>query len=234
MFVKVFSDTKRIEKLAKPLSFLLGSTELDEQIFTHLGLVKHPQPILLSGHSAHQVIIDNHTLSLIKPYVGLRPDVITGIGSKVGSIKTVLTIENLASFNEAAEYSKNPNDLLIIYVAGNPTPSLLAAYKRILYFARPTAVLHWGDIDVGGFKIAARIAATAKQEGFALSLRQMNPLEVAKNQPIMDDKKSIDTIEKLCHEFRWHDEIVGLKKHPAFQEQENINWQPNQLQSSSN
>ncbi|MEX0619128.1 MAG: Wadjet anti-phage system protein JetD domain-containing protein [Pseudohongiellaceae bacterium] len=119
----------------------------------------------------------SETIPLVRPYLGLRPDTIDDlvVGSK--PIEYLLTIENLASFNEAAQDVTNPDDLLLIYVAGNPTSALLAAYRRILKSVMPKKVMHWGDIDVGGFRIAARLADHAAEVGQKIELWRMNPAE---------------------------------------------------------
>ncbi|MCU7829591.1 MAG: DUF2220 domain-containing protein [Candidatus Thiodiazotropha sp. (ex Myrtea sp. 'scaly one' KF741663)] len=225
---QLFGDTKRIEALARPIAFLLGESEgVDkDDVFSHLGLVKHPQPTLVSGPSTCGVQSGETIIPLVQPYLGLRPDTIAGIQPGETPIRGVLTIENLASFNEAAQDPRNPADWLIIYVAGNPTPSLLAAYQRVLQSAKPISVLHWGDIDVGGFRIAARIADAACAEGYKLNLWQMNPEQVATGEGDAAGRRQIDQIEVICQAHEWRRESEGLRRHPVFQEQEVITWDP--------
>lgn len=178
---RLFGDSKRIEALSHQLAFLLGEkaeTEEDD-VFARLGLVKHPQPILLSGPPDCRIQIEGVAIPLACPYLGIRPDIIKGIVASNNPIRHVLTIENLASFNEAADCAEKARDLLIVYLAGNPTPSFLLAYNRILKCLEPAKVFHWGDIDVGGFKIAARLADSIRAIGYDLHLWRMNPLEVA-------------------------------------------------------
>jgi hypothetical protein len=164
---------------------------------------------------------------LLKPYIGLRPDRIDGLSVDSGRIQHLLTIENLASFNEAAEYSDNPDDLLIVYVAGNPTPSWLAAYRRLLKSAKPMTVMHWGDIDVGGFRIAGRIAESAITVGYSLDLWRMNAAEMRANaHSNAPGKEQITQIEQVCEKYGWNQELAGLKENPFFQEQEFIEWTP--------
>ena len=226
MSAQLFGDTKRIEALARQVAFLLGeSGGSEEDVFARLGLVKHPQPMLLSGSPSTCVQVGKETVPLIRPYLGLRPDTIESL--QVGSepIRRLLTIENLASFNEAAECTSNSTDLLLIYVAGNPTPSLLAAYSRLLESAKPLTVMHWGDIDVGGFRIAARLADSAMSAGHRLELWCMNPEESASAQNEPADKQKIDQIAVICEKYGWSSELEGLNRHPVFQEQEFIKWE---------
>lgn len=225
---ELFGDSKRIESLARPIAFLLGEFDgADDNVFSHLGLVKHPQPMLLSGAATCRVHVGDGLIPLLKPYIGLRPDKIEGLSVGSGKIKYLLTIENLASFNEAAEYSDNPDDLLLVYVAGNPTPSWLEAYRRLLISLKPTKLMHWGDIDVGGFRIAGRIAESAMDAGYSLDLWQMNPSALRaneqKNAPVKDQ---VTQIAQLCEKYGWIKELVGFEQNPVFQEQEFIEWMP--------
>lgn len=223
---RLFSDSKRIEALSRQLAFLLGEpaeTEEDD-VFARLGLVKHPQPMLLSGPPGCSIRIEGIAIPLAYPYLGFRPDTIKGLVASSDPIRRVLTIENLASFNEAADLEKNARDLLIVYLAGNPTPSFLAAYNRILSSVEPTEILHWGDIDVGGFRIAARLADSIRSIGHSLKLWRMNPLEVASGQQKTVPEKKIEEASTICEKYGWNKEAEGLRSNPVFQEQEFLDW----------
>lgn len=224
----LFGDTKRIEALSRQISFILGEqNELEEDdVFSRLGLVKHPQPMLLSGSSIYSVQLQEMLIPLAYPYLGFRPDTVYGLQNTDASIRRILTIENLASFNEAAEDRSRPSDLLLVYVAGNPTPSLLAAYNRILQSIKPSIVMHWGDIDLGGFRIAARLADSVRKVDHQLKLWQMNPLQVAPEKEVETDTKKIEAILKICQRYGWNEEFEGVSLHPAFQEQEFLAWVP--------
>ncbi len=227
--VQLFGDSKRIEALSRQIAFLLDEPEGSpddhrEDIFARLGLVKHPQPILISGPSTCQLTTKEGSTPLLRPYIGLRPDTIKKLLIGEKPIQKVLTIENLASFNEAAQDMTNPDDLIIIYVAGNPTPSLLNTYGKILESIKPVSVFHWGDIDVGGFRIASRVAERAHEMGHKLQLWKMNPAVDAKDQSVGVSDRQISMITEICNKYGWSDEAAGIRQHPVFQEQEFINW----------
>jgi len=120
--------------------------------------------------------------------------------------------------NEAAQDDSNPDDLLLIYVAGNPTPSLLDAYARIIRSISPNSLMHWGGIDVGGFRIASRLSDKAKMYGFDLDLWKMNPAKVASDKAERPNDSKIDEVLKICQRHNWIKEIAGMKQNPVFQE----------------
>lgn len=123
-------------------------------------------------------------------------------------------------------YSSPTKDLLIVYLAGNPTPSFLAAYNRILESLGSVKVLHWGDIDVGGFRIAARVADSIRSIGQSIYLWRMNPLEVASGQQRAIPNKKIIDASTICEKYGWSEEAEGLRQNPIFQEQEYLDWVP--------
>lgn len=225
---QLFGNTKRIEALARQVAFLLGNSadSDDESVFARLGLVKHPQPLLISGPPSCCIAVTEGNVPLVKPYIGLRPDTIEGVVEEKMQIRQVLTIENLASFNEAAQHLTNPSDLLIIYVAGSPTPSLLSAYKRLLGSIQPSIVRHWGDVDVGGFRIASRLAESAKLMGYQLQLWRMLSTDVPGNQSCKANDLQLNEIATICNQYGWINELERLKKAPFFQEQEFTEWTP--------
>lgn len=226
--IQLFSDSKRIEALGSQINRLMGIDNLVESdnVFAELGLVKHPQPMLIGGCPDISLATTGGKTNLIFPYTGLRPDRLVSVESSRQNINRILTIENLASFNEAAEYETNPHDLLIIYVAGNPTPSLLSAYERIIESVNPKVLMHWGDIDLGGFMIARRLAMSARKHNHELQLICMNPSTIRHNQTSNVTERKIDLISEMCSEFGWENELAGFTSHPYFQEQEIIEWTP--------
>ncbi|MEB3763419.1 Wadjet anti-phage system protein JetD domain-containing protein [Vibrio cholerae] len=228
--VQLFNDSKRIESLSHILSFLLEIEK--EDVFSNLGLVKHPQPMLISSSSSCQVLVSGILYPLAFPYSGFRPDTIEGVIKAGCKIKQILTIENLASFNEASEDKEKPENLLIIYLAGNPTPSFLEAYKRILETSHPEKISHWGDIDVGGYRIAARLDDYIKPLGYRLSLWKMNPQEVAlEQQETVPTRKQKDAI-LICKKHEWLNESEGLINNPVFKEQEFIEWEAPEIKGN--
>src|SRR6185369_3477956 len=87
----------------------------------------------------------------------------------------LLTVENLTTFHEMALRQHESPQTLVLYTGGMPSPSWKRVYK-ILLSALPVAakVLHWGDMDAGGFRIADHLAACAEQFERCLMLHSMS------------------------------------------------------------
>lgn len=203
----LFADSKRIESIGAALDVLTAESvdvpwrEI-EDVLTGLGLVKLPQPILLAG-TGRLELSDGSSFPIPQPYVGLAPQSIRGLRFDDGA-RYVLTVENLTTFHELAlEKAGKPNGL-IVYTAGMPSPAFLGAYQKLIRNLATYGGIsryHWGDIDLGGFRIAA---ALARQDASPLRLWNMDPAGFAacpSRKALSDDE--IREISRIGAQFGW-------------------------------
>jgi len=175
---RCFKDSKRIEKLVGPVDILLcGSVEAAPRepasVWEELGLFREEHPVLLAGN----VIVTRERVSacLDSPYMGLPAATVRGLKSVP---RQVMTIENLTTFHSEAKRRCN-EEVLLIYTAGMPSPAWCAMYFRLLQEVPKTIpVFHWGDVDEGGFRIAAALAREASAAGHTLRPWKMHPDDV--------------------------------------------------------
>lgn len=177
---RLFNDSKRLEKLGKWLDVLLNneiasSGLMDAEVFSALGLLKEPQPFLISAiATAHG---DEISSSLFRPYQGLPMEAIRGFTFEVAP-RCVLSVENKQTFHEIATLATG-SDVCAIYSGGMPSPTWLRVYASLLSaIPSSTVVYHFGDLDVGGFRIAHAISQSAKASGHMLQPWLMDPVEL--------------------------------------------------------
>jgi hypothetical protein len=200
---RLFKDSKRIEKLVAPIDTLLtGSVEATPRepaaVWKELGLFREEHPALLAGN----VIVRRQrvTACLDTPYGGLPAVSVLGLASKP---RQVMTIENLTTFHSEAKRSADDNTLLI-YTAGMPSPAWRAMYVRILIdVPTGTSILHWGDVDEGGFRIAAALAREAGVAGHALQPWKMHPDDVPEHIRRKATPYVLERIHRFAHAAGW-------------------------------
>jgi len=151
----VVGDSKALERLARAVSALVKrlvptmiapEMESPEEIFGAFGVVRTPQPFLVSGALA----IDGVALPKL-PYVGV-PAEEAGRLSFVGQPAYVLIVENFTSFVRHARDINADFEGLVLYSSGFPSRSALRGITQLARLsAAPT--YHWGDIDLGGLRI---------------------------------------------------------------------------------
>lgn len=155
---RLFGNSKRIEQLVRHIDVLtadnLQSTSRHwDEVLSPLGLVKEPQPFLIAG-AGELLLTTGEGCSVIRPFLGLASKAIEGYR---GSPMWVLTVENLTTFHLLSQLS-SVSQGLVIYTGGMPSPAWARAYGSILApLPIDVPAYHWGDIDVGGFRIAAQI-----------------------------------------------------------------------------
>jgi Uncharacterized protein conserved in bacteria C-term(DUF2220) len=175
---RLFANSKRIEQLFVPTDVLLaGTTDAQPreaiEVWQELGLFREERPVRLAG----AVVLEREgvTARLDMPYVGLPA---TTIRRAVSRPSLVMTIENQTTFHsEARRRCQEP--VLLIFTAGMPSPVWRAMYGRLLQdLPVDVPLYHWGDIDEGGLRIAARLAQDARAIGRAIEPWRMHPNDV--------------------------------------------------------
>jgi hypothetical protein len=241
--VRLFGDSKRLERLTPWLEVLatgeLAATGLSrEEVWSAIGLRREPQPLLLAGTGtvvlsaapapAVQLrcphVLDEPTaatLPLVRPYLGLPVERVQAVAA---AATCVLTIENLATFHETA-LAATDAPVLLIYTGGMPSPAWRAAYVRILRgLAAPLPVHHWGDIDEGGFRIAAVLAGAAREAGCTLRPWLMSPADLAPDVPgaSVPAPASLARMCRWAERAGWSELAEALRRQPLQLEQESL------------
>lgn len=172
---RLFGDSKRLEKLTRWLELLVtgevATSDLcDVEVWAMLGLRREPQPLLLAGTGS--ATVGEAVLPLPRPFIGLPVEQLRALATDA---RCLVSIENLASFHDAT-HAAGAQHALLLYTGGMPSPAWRAAYARILACLAPELpIYHWGDIDEGGFRIAAKLSETATGAGRQLQPWRMSP-----------------------------------------------------------
>jgi hypothetical protein len=207
----LFNSSKRLEQLEPWLDMLTdrelkGPRRPGEEVFAALGLVKHPPAVHVAG-KAQLVLSDGRGLEVPAPFIALAPRSIAQINLDT-HIHTILSVENLTIFHEIAEgRAGDLSGYLLLYTAGMPAPSFLRFYRQLLSTCGPRRLIHWGDIDPSGFRIAACLARAAYELNQTVTLWQMRadtaPLDRAWRELSTTERTEI---QRLCELHGWAEE----------------------------
>ena len=222
--VRLFGDSKRLEMLTTWLDLLstgelVADGPLDRShVWATLGLRREPQPLLLAGPGELQVGQDR--IPLVRPWIGIAPESLQALYSPA---RALLSIENLASFHEAARLPR-AGGWLLLYTGGMPSPAWREAYARILgRLPDDIGIYHWGDIDEGGFRIAAVLASTAAGSGRRLRPWCMSPSALpddvvsSAQEP---DRATLARMQRWARRTGWDEVADDLESRPLRLEQE--------------
>ncbi|ELR65606.1 hypothetical protein C942_00689 [Photobacterium marinum] len=164
--VNLYYDSKRLEnKTLVNLVYKLMSPHLDpdvaemietgEELLEHFGICKYPVPMRFKakGTLICQGRID---LSALQYGIGVSPDEVLGV-EWAQDVPYVLFIENRTSFERYVR--EVDDDGLVIYTAGFPPSAWMRAINLLVKnLINHVPVYHWGDRDVGGYRILAFLA----------------------------------------------------------------------------
>lgn len=217
---RLFRNSKRIEQLTAPLDVLLsgtldGAARTTDAVLQELGLFREEQPARLAGNVV--VRRERGAFVLDRPYGALPPSTVIGLGS-IPSI--VLTIENQTTFHVEAR-RRCDSDALCIYTAGMPSPAWRRMYVTLLKdLPSEVPVRHWGDVDEGGFRIAAYLATAAAEAGKTLGPWNMHPDDVQSTQRRAASAHVVERMVAFALEAGWRDlaEAIALARFVAEQE----------------
>ena len=216
----LFKDSKRIENLHPCLDVLLtgnlaGEARPETEILQELGLYREPQPVRLAGNVLLRRTRGDFPPDF--PYSALPPSAIHGLAAQPAQI---LTIENLTTFHVWTRQHGDSNTLCL-YTAGMPSPAWRALYGRLLAGLPPDVpVYHWGDIDEGGFRIAALISRCAAASGHILRPWKMRPAEIPATQHRPASAHTLAQMVKYARDAGWEDMVRELEDAGIVAEQE--------------
>lgn len=205
---QLFGDSKRIEQLGTVIDLITApgfdqdEARQREAVFASLGLLHHPQPVLIAGAVTVLSGRNGEPSASVPafPYSGFAPHFLHG---GKGAPAYILTVENLTTFNEIAAEMAGPVKGAVLYTGGYASPSMLSAYVRLVTsFPETIPVFHWGDTDLHGFRIARQLAESLRPSGRSLQLWMMGKYVDGKGlTPLAVRDKSL--ISAICHECGW-------------------------------
>lgn len=169
--VHLLGDSKAVESLLGRLVGLLrrnpdwSQWQEDADLFRALGLEKFPPALYIKGPLVLNYGGTDWDLTSLRPYVALSPDAVNQIQASA-PVPYLLTIENLVSFQRQVREIQDAG--VVIYTAGYPAPALVRVLGE-LDRALPAncSFYHWGDRDIGGLRILARVVAACPQHPVA-------------------------------------------------------------------
>jgi Uncharacterized protein conserved in bacteria C-term(DUF2220) len=214
----LFKLSKRLEELDSVLDILTADSmsalrRTPEEVFAQLGLVKHPPAVYIAGN-VRLALKDGMQVRVPAPFVGLAPHAIEQI-ELAPEVRTVLTVENLTVFHEFALGRAGAlNHIVLVFTAGMPAPSFVAFYRILVRQASQRSLMHWGDIDPGGFRIAAVLARAAHAESRRrLTLWQMRADAFPADLSFRSLTESeVTEVQRICRAHGWTEEAAAAHR----------------------
>ena len=147
--ITLFNDSKYFENnLKKDVIRILKNARPDvddDRVLASFGIVRYPEIIEFKGPLKTDLI----DYSPLVHGAYMNSSDVEILSHVTVDAESVITIENKAVYIDYIRTSGD--DELVIYTAGFPSPSLQSLLS--LTYREDISFMHWGDIDLGGFKI---------------------------------------------------------------------------------
>lgn len=163
--VQLYGDSKRWQQLERGILQLLrgfyslsGDEENeadDAALLEERGVVNNPGHLHLAGPLLLAAPGGRIDLSLFKPDLGLPTKMVKELEVLECPAEAVVTVENLTSFYQYV--LEGPPGQLIVYLGGFAGAACRLFLRKLYLFSleneQALPFYHWGDLDLGGFKI---------------------------------------------------------------------------------
>lgn len=203
---KYFENYLRAKTASVLSQFKLGSHDLSaDEVLQEAGLFRSSDELLFTGPISIEV--NNQIIDFTPLKHGAAIGARTVKELEISDLKadTIITIENKASYREYC--SRMDDKTLAIYLAGFPGPMKKLFLEKLYIYAQKyrqvIRFLHWGDIDLGGFRIFR-------------SLKDVVPTI----EPHLMDAETLLMHRDQCQELAkgYGKQLKKLLEHPAYNE----------------
>jgi hypothetical protein len=168
--LKCFGDSKFFERQVRKRvvnilkKYLLSDFDgveppSDAEILAQIGIVNSPEQIDFCGGIVGELAGEYVDFSIFKKGIAINSYTVKEIEiTALKSIRKVLFIENKANYSDYILKRRN-EDELVIFHGGFYSPVKGLFFKKIYEVGNRDGIsfYHWGDIDVGGFRIFNRL-----------------------------------------------------------------------------
>lgn len=196
--IRHFGDSKIFEEMSGIIGKIMRRfrpefTDMDtDAILSEYRIYKTPDYVYFKGEGKLQLAENGSSimeLRMLKQGIGVSGEDIKGIRIRGKEhIKKVITIENLTTFFRWKEEGS-----LIIYLGGYHN-SVRRELLRMVYREIPDArYLHFGDIDVGGFRIYRDLCEKTQIpfQTYHMGIRELETYESYTKRLTENDKKGL-------------------------------------------
>jgi hypothetical protein len=159
--IKVHGQSKTVENARRPIERILQALfpsvdrERGFDLLAYLGLEKTPQPFFVGGY--HRVQFKGGGGFQLNEYLGIPRSRMADM-EVVSQVTGILIVENWTTYAKAA--CAAPAQWLVFFCSGFPSPAWIEVAKGLVAQWPSALLLHWGDLDLGGFRIFEHLSST--------------------------------------------------------------------------
>lgn len=149
--ISLFNNSKYFEEIESKITMIMkefGPYSEDVDVLAEENIMNNPGYVFLKGSGIFKLNQATIDLNELQGEIGLSTQLLKHFSIKNLNVRRVLTIENLTSF-----HLFQPKNELVIYLGGFHNTIRRRFLSNIYSSNKNIPFYHWGDIDLGGFRI---------------------------------------------------------------------------------
>lgn len=191
----IYKDSKKLEAVVGRIEAIIKEFHTDRDkfhdtydILGEFNIARNPTLVMFKGVGSFVINGYKGKLTSFPHGIGISSNDLPNVRfNKDTEVKQVITIENLTSFNRFQR-----EDALMIYLGGFHNTARRNLLLEIHHSCPEAEYLHWGDIDVGGFRIFIDLC---KKTGIHFQTMYMNAEVLEKYKEYAKELSSNDRRE---------------------------------------
>ena len=207
--VYLFNDSKRLEKIEGKIVRIMmdyGGFDGELDVLAEANIIRNPSYVYLKGSGAFTINEQSIDLEKLCGDIALSISLVEVLKIDDLKVNRILTIENLTTF-----HSYKPQKELVIYLGGYHNSVRRKLLIKLYEANSEIPFYHWGDIDLGGFRILNHLK---KMTGIPFKAFLMDKETLVKYQEHLnriDNESYLDSLRGMLKEADYQEYSEAIK-----------------------
>ncbi|MBU3178409.1 DUF2220 domain-containing protein [Clostridium estertheticum] len=203
-----FNDSKRLEKIESKLIRIMidfGGFDSELDVLAEANIIKNPSYVYLKGSGSFTINDQKIDLQKLQGEIGLSISLIKNLVVNKLDVSRILTIENLTTF-----HSYKSRNELVIYLGGYHNSIRRELLIKLYEFNIETPFYHWGDIDLGGFRILNHLKKMTGIHFKPFLMDRATLVEYKDHLNKIDKDSYMDSLRKMLQDKEYEEHFEAI------------------------
>lgn len=201
--VQIFNDSKKLEAMETKLTRIMtdfGGYSSDGDVLSEANIVKNPGYVYMKGCATLKCGGEKIDLKKLSGEIGLSSSIVENLEVEAIGAKRVVTIENFTTF-----HTYTPEKELAIYLGGYHNEVRRKLLVKIHEAAGDVPFYHWGDVDLGGFRIFNHLRKRTNIPFNPMFMDRETLVRFRKSARKIEDERYLESLGKLLEDREYEE-----------------------------
>jgi hypothetical protein len=196
--IQLFNDSKKLERMETRLARIMldfGGYSSEMDVLSQANIIKNPSYVFMKGSAVLYCNGERMDLEMLGGEIGLASSIIDNLEVDCTDAKRVVTIENLTTF-----HTYIPNSELVIYLGGYHNEVRRKLLIKVYKTCRNIHFYHWGDIDLGGFRIFNHLRKKTEIPFKPMFMDRETLIRYKESTKKIEDERYLESLSRLIED----------------------------------